>query len=552
MKRVLFLVLAVFFSVYTTKSVRAAVPTGVLSCTSCGCKCQLTTADCAQDTPACTYDISCGLVDGSCQETGPLEPDDTKKAPLQISLAKDPFVASSGTTALTIDNSEGYWIDTGLGAGAPAYVNMLKIYNEHIGVTTEEYVFNANARFEEGRIYIAPYSGTDAYVPRILKIKYNRPLATWSNPVYLTRLDPNANSKLVFELPNEGQTLDLEGDYIFKVNDTLGASEYEWKVVQGQNILSEIKVGKTGVAGSRADFRIDTTNPKHGLFKEGPAVVSVRKKAYGVWKDWTNLNIKLVSRYFLRCQDEPACLKAKPACNLPEPGEGWCMPTNFKTEYVQMAVKNLNIKIGDEVYNPQRGKDLQVHSSPPYTENGKTRTTLELTWFEFDKEMRVFMYFELDNALNMWKMYELRTYNAETKGDWLYYDVKDYNTYSGLGEGDHMVNPAKRYFAMGDRFASLDVEGMDLNINFGTKIESCSCPAGVPTKASGNANCDGVIDQADFNLWKSERFNSDGTPRTVPFTPPGPGTFGSQSDFNCDSKIDNLDYEFWLNSYKAR
>ena len=57
------------------------------------------------------------------------------------------------------------------------------------------------------------------------------------------------------------------------------------------------------------------------------------------------------------------------------------------------------------------------------------------------------------------------------------------------------------------------------------------CPAGVPGRNLGNADCNGSIDVNDFELWK-EQFQS--------------GIILIQSaDFNSDNKVDGIDFEIW-------
>lgn len=69
---------------------------------------------------------------------------------------------------------------------------------------------------------------------------------------------------------------------------------------------------------------------------------------------------------------------------------------------------------------------------------------------------------------------------------------------------------------------------------------SCgSCPAGVPLKSDGNADCDNEIGLADFALWKIEYIkNIGGEKRT-----------GWSTDFGCDGKVDLDDFALWKISY---
>lgn len=69
------------------------------------------------------------------------------------------------------------------------------------------------------------------------------------------------------------------------------------------------------------------------------------------------------------------------------------------------------------------------------------------------------------------------------------------------------------------------------------------CPPGSPSKLQGNANCDGVVDYADFSIWRREYFDEGGK-----------GTIEKpdwQANFDCretgDRKVTLLDFTKWLN-----
>lgn len=63
-------------------------------------------------------------------------------------------------------------------------------------------------------------------------------------------------------------------------------------------------------------------------------------------------------------------------------------------------------------------------------------------------------------------------------------------------------------------------------------------PAGCSLKTSGDANCNGKIEDADFGIWQTE-FN------TV-------GGGAKTADFNLDQKVDLIDFEIWRsNAYKS-
>ncbi len=88
-------------------------------------------------------------------------------------------------------------------------------------------------------------------------------------------------------------------------------------------------------------------------------------------------------------------------------------PINWSTPYASLNSKNFFIRIKDKKFYGQ--EPIRISSDP-----GVDRTTLEAIWQESGVEMRLFMYFQKKEN-NMWEMYELRTYNGESQGDWIYY-----------------------------------------------------------------------------------------------------------------------------------
>lgn len=64
-------------------------------------------------------------------------------------------------------------------------------------------------------------------------------------------------------------------------------------------------------------------------------------------------------------------------------------------------------------------------------------------------------------------------------------------------------------------------------VNIGSETRTCD------TGENGDADKNGKIEMADFDIWEEEYFKKTGT----------------KSDFNCDSKIDLLDFEIWRSNY---
>lgn len=119
---------------------------------------------------------------------------------------------------------------------------------------------------------------------------------------------------------------------------------------------------------------------------------------------------------------------------------------NWSTPYAALKSDNFYIRIGDKKFY---GKEpVEIHSDP-----GTNKTTLEAIWNENGLEMRMFMYFQkTDNG--EWEMYELRSYNGEQQGDWIYY--KD-----SLGNRVYSVPGYHNYY---DKRIFVPIDGRDAEI----------------------------------------------------------------------------------------
>ncbi len=60
-----------------------------------------------------------------------------------------------------------------------------------------------------------------------------------------------------------------------------------------------------------------------------------------------------------------------------------------------------------------------------------------------------------------------------------------------------------------------------------TELPTC------PKKPQGDANCDGIIDMGDFDIWKKEFIDR----------------LAKDADFNSDGKVSLLDFEIWRKNY---
>lgn len=94
-----------------------------------------------------------------------------------------------------------------------------------------------------------------------------------------------------------------------------------------------------------------------------------------------------------------------------EPGKNSIL---WQTPQVSLSAKDFYIKIGDKKFL-DNAPTVQINSSP----GSDSYTTLEATWLENGVEMRLNMYFEVKR--NRWNVTEVRTYDGNTPGNWIYY-----------------------------------------------------------------------------------------------------------------------------------
>lgn len=128
-------------------------------------------------------------------------------------------------------------------------------------------------------------------------------------------------------------------------------------------------------------------------------------------------------------------------------------PVEWKTEFASIKASDFHIEIGDKVFY---GSDtMQLISDP-----GVDRTTLEAIWQEQGVEMRMFMYFQ-KTSNNDWEMYELRTYNGNQQGEWLYYTDSLNNSVSSMVGQSNYSN--LRTFVSSSQDAKIYCKGCEIN-----------------------------------------------------------------------------------------
>ena len=88
-------------------------------------------------------------------------------------------------------------------------------------------------------------------------------------------------------------------------------------------------------------------------------------------------------------------------------------PVAWQTSTVSLAADNFWIVADGQTFTGNAAVDVRSDPGDP------TYTTLELIWTEHQREMRFNAYFSAD-ATGWWSS-EMRTYDAQPVGDWLFY-----------------------------------------------------------------------------------------------------------------------------------
>ncbi len=98
---------------------------------------------------------------------------------------------------------------------------------------------------------------------------------------------------------------------------------------------------------------------------------------------------------------------------------------SWKTDVVSLDCADFYIVANGQTFSAAVDQ-VDVHSDPGW----ESYCTLEITWQESGVEMRLNMYFQADGS--KWWSDEIRTYDGQVNGDWIYYTGKFFET--NLGE----------------------------------------------------------------------------------------------------------------------
>lgn len=95
---------------------------------------------------------------------------------------------------------------------------------------------------------------------------------------------------------------------------------------------------------------------------------------------------------------------------------------NWDTGFVKLSAYDFYIAIdGNKFFTANISPSALVLRSDPPSGGDPNYTTLEAEWHENGVPMRLYMYFTRDMSTNKWRVFEIRTYDGSSNGNWLYF-----------------------------------------------------------------------------------------------------------------------------------
>ncbi len=109
---------------------------------------------------------------------------------------------------------------------------------------------------------------------------------------------------------------------------------------------------------------------------------------------------------------------------------------NWTTPYAYLQAGEITITANGKTFTGKSTGMMTVVSDP----GNPNYTTLEVTWTENNVEMRMFIYFHADTVTTpppyrRWWVDEIRTYNGNSPGDWIYYHRPQLSSMAIMGMG---------------------------------------------------------------------------------------------------------------------
>lgn len=167
-------------------------------------------------------------------------------------------------------------------------------------------------------------------------------------------------------------------------------------------------------------------------------------------------------------------------------------PVSWQTEHTYLIADDFYIEAnGQKFYGTD--VDLLVHSDPPNPPS-TNYTTLEASWTENGVEMRYYLYFRINDE-KKWYIDEMRTYNGNSSGDWIYYTNHGWQLSDPLLIGEEINRPGETTLTTSENgIGKLYFKNLRLKaFTQGQEIEQCPAPQNL-TVSSSSCKVDGSLD----------------------------------------------------------
>jgi hypothetical protein len=162
-----------------------------------------------------------------------------------------------------------------------------------------------------------------------------------------------------FVYPKNGQTLDSEGAYLFKVKPVEGASEYLWGFFQGGKMVWENYRNERKLSGT--EYGIQPGTPAHKKFVKGNVDVWARGLVNGKWTKATIITIRLQPKAAPPVRTHiPATPKPAP---VPKPQDTYVALGDSFSSGERAIYGQDGKKIRDAHYEPWEGQRLPSRNS---------------------------------------------------------------------------------------------------------------------------------------------------------------------------------------------
>jgi hypothetical protein len=168
---------------------------------------------------------------------------------------------------------------------------------------------------------------------------------------------------------------------------------------------------------------------------------------------------------------------------------------HWKTEVVDLEAGDFWIAVSDQRFIGATGMSVR-------SDRGTGASwTLELTWQEHGREMRLNMYFASDSR--DWWIREVRTYDGNARGEWVYYVAPQFRAPVGQAFDGELSLQMARADTPTVRAATLNFGAVRIAVS---PRQADGPPVGVRTPAAGDPPVDGSIEPVSLSNPSREAF----------------------------------------------